>query len=66
MERETDFYTIQELEVTTGHDRKLLYKACANGQIPSVRLGKRVLVPKTAWARYLAGDWTPRTDNATA
>ena len=66
MSQENDFYTIREMEEKTGRDRKLLYKACANGELPSVRLGKRILIPKSAYQRYLDGEWTPQTAKETA
>ena len=34
------------------------WKMVHTGQIPSVRLGKRVLVPKAALEKMLAGGWT--------
>ena len=35
------------------------WKMIHTGQIPSVRLGKRYVVPKAALEKILAGGWTP-------
>lgn len=38
-----------------GLGRNAVYAAIARGEIPSIRIGKRILVPKAALDRMLAG-----------
>ena len=35
--------------------RKAFYQAIHRGEIPSVRLGRRILIPKAAFFRWLEG-----------
>ncbi len=37
-----------------GVDRKTVYEGAARGEIPSVRVGRRVLFPRTAIETWLA------------
>lgn len=34
--------------------RNATYEACASGQIPSIRIGRRILIPKEAFERMLS------------
>ena len=36
------------------------WKMILTGQIPSIRIGKRFVVPKAALEKMLAGGWTPK------
>ena len=38
--------TVSEVAVALGISRNTAYQACRNGEIPSIRVGKRLLVPK--------------------
>ena len=46
--------TADELAVLLGVDRKTVYEGAARGEIPSVRLGRRVLFSKTAIDAWLS------------
>jgi excisionase family DNA binding protein len=37
-----------------GLGRNASYEAAAKGEIPTIRIGKRILVPKAAFERFLA------------
>jgi excisionase family DNA binding protein len=39
-----------------GISRNAAYEACSRGEIPTLRIGKRLLVPKAALDRMLSGD----------
>jgi excisionase family DNA binding protein len=47
--------TVTEAAQLLGVSRMTAYSAVRDGTIPSVRLGRRVLVPKVALERLLAG-----------
>jgi excisionase family DNA binding protein len=51
-ERKT--YTIAESALLLGVGKNQCYDAARAGQIPTVRIGKRILVPKAALDRMLA------------
>jgi excisionase family DNA binding protein len=46
-------YTVAEARQTLGISRGLMYEAIRTGTIPSVRIGRRILIPKTALERVL-------------
>ena len=46
-------YTVSEARQTLGISRGLMYEAIRTGTIPSVRIGRRILIPKTALERVL-------------
>lgn len=48
--------TVGEAAEVLGVSRATAYAAVTAGQIPSVRLGKRLVVPRAALERLLAGD----------
>jgi excisionase family DNA binding protein len=49
--------SVEEAADALGISRALAYEAVKNGQIPHIRIGKRILVPKAALDRLLgAGD----------
>ncbi len=43
----------RELAAMLGVDRKTVYEGAARGEIPSVRVGRRVLFPRTAIETWL-------------
>ena len=53
--------TVQEAAKLLGISRNLCYDAVAKGQIPAVRVGRRLLVPRIALHNLLAAP-SPRGD----
>ncbi len=47
--------TIPEVARTLGISRNKAYEAARDGQIPTIRIGKRLLVPLVALERMLHG-----------
>ena len=54
MERET--YTIPEATKILGIGRSAAYEAARRGEIPTIRIGKRILVPVAALESMLKGN----------
>ena len=50
---ETAVYTIEEAARLLGIGRSSAYAAAQRGEIPTVRLGRRLVVPKVAFERLL-------------
>lgn len=48
--------TVPEAARFLGIGRNSAYEAVARGEIPSIRIGKRILVPRSRLATLLAGD----------
>lgn len=48
--------TVEEAAALIGISRAFAYEAVRRGEIPSIRIGRRVLVPRAALHRLLAGD----------
>lgn len=48
-------YSIEEAAKLLGIGRNACYEAARTGQVPTVRIGKRLLVPKIALNRLLQG-----------
>ena len=48
--------TIEEAAKALGIGRNQAYEAARKGEIPTVRIGKRILVPVAALERLLAGE----------
>lgn len=48
--------TVTEAAKLLGISRNLCYEAVARGEIPVVRVGKRILIPKVVFERLLIGD----------
>jgi excisionase family DNA binding protein len=48
--------TVEEAATLLGISRAFAYEAVNNGQIPSIRIGRRILIPKAALQRLLAGE----------
>jgi excisionase family DNA binding protein len=51
--------TVPEVATVLGLSRTKTYEAIANGQIPSVKIGRRLLVPAAAFNAWLAGASAP-------
>lgn len=56
MKKKPRTYTVDEVAVLLGIGRNGAYEGVRSGQIPSIRIGKRILVPKAALERMLAGN----------
>lgn len=48
--------TIEEAAQALGIGRTAAYKAARNGELPTIRLGRRLVVPVAALERMLAGE----------
>ncbi len=48
-------WTVEEAAATLGISRAFAYEAVRRGEIPSIRIGRRVLVPRAALERLLDG-----------
>lgn len=46
-------FTVEEAAQLLGISRSFAYEAVQHGEIPSMRIGKRILVPKAALQRFL-------------
>ena len=47
-------YDVEEAGVKLGIGRNQAYEAAKNGELPTIRIGKRLLVPKVVLDRMLA------------
>jgi len=56
-ERQT--YTVEEAARLLGIGRNTAYQAVAEGQIPHIRIKGRIVVPRAAIERMLAGEHQP-------
>jgi excisionase family DNA binding protein len=59
-------YTVEEAAERLGVSRGSAYQAAREGQLPTLRLGRRLLVPRQALERMLtaAGTDSPQTNGA--
>ncbi len=48
-------FTVEEARHRLGLSRGGCYEAIRRGEIPSIRIGKRILIPKSALLRLLDG-----------
>ena len=46
-------FTVEETAQLLGLSRGLAYEAVRNGEIPSIRIGRRILIPRVALERIL-------------
>ena len=51
-------FTVDETAKILGIGRNSAYEAVARGEIPVIRVGKRLLVPKAALEKLLSGNQT--------
>lgn len=54
-------YKVEEAARLLGIGRNQCYEALKRGELPSIRIGKRLLVPRTALDRLLENGQPPRT-----
>src|SRR5206468_10535156 len=53
-EDEPDVFTIAETARRLGLGRNTVYEAARRGELPLLRIGRRLLVPRVAFQRWLA------------
>ncbi|MEZ4552512.1 MAG: helix-turn-helix domain-containing protein [Dehalococcoidia bacterium] len=58
MTTETRTMSIEDAAKELGIGRQLAYDAVRRGEIPSIRIGRRVLIPREGFERMLAGSGT--------
>jgi excisionase family DNA binding protein len=51
--------TVKEAAAALGISRGLAYQAARDGSIPTIRIGKRLLVPRRAFEKLLEGSVSP-------
>ena len=56
MDKDKQTLTVTEVARCLGIGRNSAYEAIARGEIPVIRVGKRLLVPKAALEKMLSGD----------
>lgn len=54
--------TVKEAARQLGIGKNQAYAAARNGEIPTIRIGGRLLVPRAAFERLLAGQKDPPPD----
>ena len=54
--------TVEEAAVVLGISRATAYDAVSRGEIPCIRIGRRILIPKVALERLLDGAGEARAD----
>ena len=54
-------YSVAEAGKLLGLSRGLMYEGIRTGQIPSVKIGRRILIPRAALDRLLEGTGTNNT-----
>ncbi len=57
-------FSVPEAGKVLGIGRNAAYEAARKGQIPTIRVGKRVLVPRAALERFLRGELEVPADTA--
>jgi excisionase family DNA binding protein len=55
--------SVEEARKMLGLSRGLTYEAIRNGEIPSIRIGRRILIPKAALERKLGVSGTASPDS---
>jgi excisionase family DNA binding protein len=55
--------SVEEVRSQLGLSRSLMYDAVRSGQIPAIRIGRRILIPRTALEQLLNGTMPERTPN---
>ena len=51
--------SVEEAAAALGIGRRLAYEAIARGELPAIRVGRRLLVPRVALAAMLSGPVRP-------
>jgi excisionase family DNA binding protein len=62
MERRT--FTVEEAGAILGIGRNAAYEAVKTGQVPAIRIGKRLLVPRTELDKLLSRPSNTELDHA--
>jgi len=57
-------FSVDEARMLLGLSRGLIYEAIRRGEIPSLRIGKRILIPRAALQRLLDGKRNPSRESA--
>jgi len=53
-------YNVAEASKILGLSKNATYQGCLTGQIPHLKVGKRILIPKVCLARMLAEAGKPK------
>jgi excisionase family DNA binding protein len=61
MPLENASFSPEDLRVILGISRRKVYDGLNSGQIPSIRLGRRFIIPKSSIARWLEDANRPTT-----
>ena len=48
-------FSVEEARKHLGLSRGLMYEAVRTGQVPSIRIGRRILIPRASLERLLQG-----------
>jgi excisionase family DNA binding protein len=51
-----DVYTVEEVAERLGISRSLAYQAVKEGEIPTRKIGRRIVIPRVAFEKWLSGD----------
>lgn len=54
-----DVMTVEEVAKALGISRNTAYQAVASGEIPSIRVRGRIIIPRALYQRMLAGEGKP-------
>jgi len=54
-------WSVAEVSKLLNLSRNATYQGCLTGQIPCIRIGKRILIPKSQLEKLLSGD-SPKGD----
>jgi excisionase family DNA binding protein len=55
--------SVNEAAEILGLSRNAAFSACKKGEIPTLRIGKRLLVPKSKLLALINGDKTPEAES---
>jgi len=47
--------SVEEARLQLGISRGLMYEAVRRGEIPSIRIGRRIIIPAAAFEQFLQG-----------
>lgn len=64
--KDQDVYTVPEAGARLGLSRAAAYAAAQRGDLPTIRIGRRIMVPRAAFARLLERAEQGGKDNAAA
>lgn len=56
LQTEKSVLTVKEVMADLGMSRNAIYEAIAAKQIPSIRIGRKILIPRVAYERFLRGE----------